>query len=239
MSVSARFGKVVFIGVCFVFSASAFAQTQTSSQQPQPATFNQKLREARYDLHIEGSRFTGTAAPVLESAITGAQYVLIGEDHITREVPQFTTAVCDVMGPQGFSTMVVEASPEVASFMFASLGKPDRVARMAALVRRNPDSVAFLNIRQENDLVNHCAQESHDPNFQLWGLDQPFIGSAGWLLGQILATHPGPDATAALNRTSISPSRFAPTKADSLCSLKERIFTSSKLTTSKRVRQPN
>lgn len=33
---------------------------------------------------------------------------------------------------KGFSTMVVEASPEIANFVFSTLGKPDRLARMAA-----------------------------------------------------------------------------------------------------------
>src|SRR5262245_43806513 len=96
--------------------------------------------------------------------------------------------------------MVAEASPEAASFVCSSLGKSGRLERMAALIHQYPDSVAFLNIRQENDLVQHCAQAAHNAKFKVWGLDQPFIGSAGWLLDQILATHPGPDATALLKR---------------------------------------
>ena len=71
---------------------------------------------------------------------------------------------------------------------------------MVALTDRYPDSVAFLNVREENDLVEHCAAASHNPNFQLWGLDQELMGSAGWLLDQMLATHPGPAATAVLTR---------------------------------------
>jgi hypothetical protein len=71
---------------------------------------------------------------------------------------------------------------------------------MAALTDRYPDSVAFLNVREENDLVEHCAAASRNPNFQLWGLDQELMGSAGWLLDQMLATHPGPAATAVLTR---------------------------------------
>lgn len=193
--------RFILLAVCFAFSARAFSQSQSAAKQPPPVTVDQKLREARYDLQIENGRFTGSAAPVLENAIREAHFVLIGEDHITRQIPEFATSVCNVMGLTGFSAMALEVSPEVADFMSASLGKSDRVARMAALVHRYPDSVAFLSIRQENDLVNHCAQESQDPHFQVWGLDQPFIGSAGWLLGQILATHPGPNATAALNRS--------------------------------------
>jgi hypothetical protein len=71
---------------------------------------------------------------------------------------------------------------------------------MSALLHRYPDGVAFENLRQENDLVDHCAAIRHYRDFQVWGLDQPFIGSAGWLLDQILATRPGPRAVALLNR---------------------------------------
>ncbi len=166
---------------------------------PQP-TLDQKLLEVRYDLRIDGGKLAGSAAPVLEKAISGAQYVLIGEDHITHEIPQFTTAVCDLMAPQGLTAMAVEAGPQAAKMAAASLGKADRLARMVALTDRYPDSVAFLNVREENDLVEHCAQTSRNPKFQLWGLDQELMGSAGWLLDQVLATHPGPAATAVLSR---------------------------------------
>lgn len=164
------------------------------------STFDQKLREARYDLRIEGGKLTGGGGAVLEKAISSAQYVLIGEDHLTREIPQFASAVCDAMGPQGLTAMAVEVGPQVARMAEASLGKPDRISRMAALVNRYPDSVAFLNVKQESDLVEHCAEVSHNPNFHVWGLDQELMGSAGMLLDQILATHPGPSATAVLMR---------------------------------------
>jgi hypothetical protein len=71
---------------------------------------------------------------------------------------------------------------------------------MADLTRQYPFSVAFLNVQQENDLAAHCAQAAHNARFQLWGLDQELLGSAGWLIDQVLATHPGPAATAALSR---------------------------------------
>jgi hypothetical protein len=177
-----------------------YTQAPDLTKPPQPPALEQKLTEVRYDLRLENGKFNGNAAPVLESAITNAQYVLIGEDHITREIPQFTAAVCDVMAPQGLSAMAVEVGPLVADFVSASFGKPDRVARMAALTRQYPNSVAFMDIRQENDLAAHCAEAAHVPHFHLWGLDQEFVGSAGWLLDQILATHPGPTATSAITR---------------------------------------
>lgn len=175
-----------------------YAQVPAAATQSPPLVFEQKLREARYDLRLENGKFTGSAAPVLESAIVNAQYVLIGEDHVTSEIPQFTSVVCDIMAPLGLSAMAVETGPQVAEFVSSSFGKPDRLARMAALLHQYPYSVGFLNIRQENDLVAHCAEVAHNSHFHLWGLDQEFEGSAGWLLDKILATHPGSAATIAI-----------------------------------------
>jgi hypothetical protein len=184
----------------FLVPQLVHAQAAPAAVQPPPPTLEQKLGEVRYDLRLEDGKFAGSAAPVLESAIAAAQYVLIGEDHITREIPQFATAVCDDMAPQGLSAMAVEVGPQVAEFVSSSFGKPDRLARMAALGKKYPNSVAFMDVQQENDLAAHCAQVARVPHFHLWGLDQEFIGSAGWLLELTLATHPGPAATAALTR---------------------------------------
>jgi hypothetical protein len=189
----------LFCFAAFLAPPLAYSQAPAETVKPQPA-FEQKLREVRYDLRLEDGRFVGGAAPVLESAIADAQYVLIGEDHITREIPQFTTAVCDVMGPQGLEAMAIEVGPQAAEFVSALFGSPDRLARTGALLHQYPNSVAFMDVRQENDLAAHCANAAHTPHFHFWGLDQEFVGSAGWLLDQILATHPGPAATAAITR---------------------------------------
>ena len=191
--------------------ALQFAENQvpTGTAQPQPSVFERKLREVRYDLRLENGKIVGNAAAVLESAIGNAQYVLIGEEHITREIPQFTSAVCDIMATQGLSAMAVEVGPQAAEFVSSSLGNPDRLARMSSLTQKYPDSVAFLNIRQENDVVGHCAQIASTPHFHLWGLDQEFLGSAGWLLDQILATHPGPAATTTITRLKSEEQRDA------------------------------
>jgi hypothetical protein len=118
---------------------------------------------------LDNGRFVGNAGPALESAIASAQFVLIGEDHITREIPQFTTAVCDLMAPQGLSAMAVEAGPQLAEFVSSSFGKPGRLARMFAFTQRYPDSVAFLNVWQENDR-RHIARKSLIPLISVFGV---------------------------------------------------------------------
>lgn len=162
------------------------------------SALEQKLREVRLELRIENGKYAGPAAPVLEDAVDRAQYVLIGEDHLTHEIPQFAAAMCDEMARHGLSAMAVETGPQVAQFVSSSFGTPDRLARMAALARHYPDSVAFLNVREENDLVEHCTKVALHSGFHLWGLDQEFVGSAAGLLDQILATRLGPASRAAV-----------------------------------------
>jgi len=137
---------------------------------------------------------------VLTEAINGSHYILIGEDHLTREVPQFTTAICNLTAKEGLAGMAMEVSPEAAAFMMRSVAAPDRWQQMVAQTEAYPWSIAFLDSRQENDMVAACAQASHNPDFHLWGLDYNFEGSAGWLIDMMLAKKPGPQTKAALLR---------------------------------------
>jgi hypothetical protein len=121
--------------------------------------------------------------------------VLVGEDHLTREIPEFTGALCDAMHPDVYA---VEAGPDAARFVGGLLGNPDRIARMAERGLAHPNNMAFLDMRTENDLAAQCAAASRNPRFELWGLDQEFVGSAGTLLEAMLATNPGPTARAAI-----------------------------------------
>jgi hypothetical protein len=156
------------------------------------------LAAARFPLTVTSSGFAGMGAHVLTQALDEAQFVAIGEDHLTRETPRFTAAVCDQMAPHGLNAMALETSPMAAQFVEGTLGRPDRIDQMASLQRRFPDSIAFLSDRQENDLVEHCAEAARGDEFHLWGLDQEFLGAAGWLIQTMLETNPGPRATAAL-----------------------------------------
>ena len=183
-----------------------------SAQTPPALTVGslpQQLEAARFGLRVDNGVLSGTGAAVLTEAITRSHYILIGEDHLTREVPQFTTAICNLTAKQGLTGMALEVSPEAAAFMMRSLASPDRWRQMVALTQAYPFSVAFLDSRQEDDLVANCAQASHNSAFHLWGLDQNFLGSAGWLIDLMLTATPGPEAKAALLRLKTDEQRDA------------------------------
>ena len=189
-----------------------------ASAQATPAlmvgSLPQHLEAARFGLRVDNGVLSGTGASVLTEAVASSHYILIGEDHLTREIPQFTTAICNLIGNQ-LTGMAIEVSPEAATFMMRSVHSPDRWQRMVAQTQAYPWSIAFLDSRQENDMVANCDHVSHNSNFHLWGLDQNFEGSAGWLIDLMLAAKPGPQARMALLRLKADEQRdAAAAKAD-------------------------
>ena len=163
----------------------------------QDRKFVDKLAASRLQLKIDGERMTGGGADLLRSALDGAQYVLIGEDHATSQIPAFTSAVCAILGPQGFHTMAVEAGPMAAAIVQRGIGRNDRREQIAASEKKYPDSIAFFNLQEELDMVTSCARSAKGQTFHLWGLDQEFMGSTGMTMARILETRPQKDAAAA------------------------------------------
>jgi len=165
-----------------------------AAQSVTKPTLASALLDARSFLCSEG-KFAGDGAAVLTSALEQPRFILLGEDHVTREIPQFAAALCDVVHPDAYA---VESGPEAAAFVNGLLHSPDRLARMSDRAKAHPNNMAFLDIREENDLAAHCAAASRNPHFTLWGLDQEFVGSAGTLLDAMLASNPGPKSKTAI-----------------------------------------
>jgi len=182
--------------IAITFTWAALASPLFAQAKP---TLQSGIADAAYALSIADGKIAGQGAPILQEAIAHADFVLLGEDHITREIPRFGAAVCDAMGASGgFSAMAFESSPAVADFVQESLAGPDRRGKMADLQKRYPDSAVFLNIPDENDLAAHCAAVAQRSGFRIWGLDQEFVGSPGWIFERMLATGPGPAARTAI-----------------------------------------
>ncbi len=188
------FGGFMRIVLCLLMVVIC---TPFSKAQVQDEPFTKRLVESRYTLQISAGSFTGTGAPVLADALSKARYIMIGEDHGTREIPQFTQAVCDQLAPQGLTAYAVEAGPLAASTTAATLNSPERLQIAARIQQQYPDSIAFLNLKEENDLAAHC-RAAVKGEFALWGLDQEFLGSFGLILNHILKTPLPPAAKAAV-----------------------------------------
>lgn len=184
-----------------------------SGASGQQSELAKQLVANRTEAHLENGRLAGKGASVVKSAVESAQFVLVGEDHGIKEIAQFISSVCDFTGPQGFHTLAIETGPTVTELLNQWIARDDRVQQVASFEKQFPNSIAFYNMREENDLLAHCSQTARGGKFQLWGLDQEFLGSTGYLLHLIGETHPGKEIQAALERL-VSENEAAEKKAN-------------------------
>lgn len=184
---------------CLLFPCSAlsFVQSNAVIAPPLPQTFLDALKSTRSPLSVSNGKLSGAGGEILIQAMTPARFILLGEDHITREIPEFAAALCDVLHPDAYA---VEVGPYAARTVNRLLYQEDRLSAMASYIHAYPNSMAFLDVKEENDLAAHCAASSRNKDFALWGLDQEFFGSAAPLLAEMAATHPGPIALAAIRK---------------------------------------
>lgn len=132
---------------------------------------------------------------MLQQAIGEAHFLLIGEDHGTAEIPLFASGLCDIAVPQGFHIMGIETGA-LAGQQLQRWLEDGKYTGLAEFEKSYPLSLAFYNMRQEYDMLHHCSADASPAKFQLWGLDQEFVGSPKLILDQILKTKPGAEAAA-------------------------------------------
>jgi hypothetical protein len=174
---------------CIVFSSKQPADAQQTA-------LVKLLQANRYQLTVQNGEMSGLGAPFLKKELSEAQFVAIGEEHGTREVPQFVWATCRAMAQNSLDAMAIESGPLVTAQLQRWTAKSGGSTDLAEFEKQYPDSIAFFNWRQEFDLLSHCQQATVPYVLHLWGLDQEFLGSPKFILQQILDTQPGPQAEA-------------------------------------------
>ena len=171
--------------------------TGAVAQEATPSPFAARLGTVITPMSVSPDGLSGAGAQVLTEAVGASRYVLIGESHMTREIPALTTQICRLMAPAGLTAMAIETGPEAARVVDAAMRSEDREARVEGFLRTHPDGIAFFNGREEVQMAGDCAAAA-GADFELWGLDQEFLGSGDHLLQEMLASGPGPLARAAL-----------------------------------------
>ena len=98
-----------------IFLVALSSQALPAKRTPKPKqNFEEALRQARNPLVLSDGKLLGTGAILLNAAVQQSRFVMLGEDHMTREIPQFAAALCDIMHPDAYA---VKAGPSAARFV--------------------------------------------------------------------------------------------------------------------------
>src|SRR5271156_5794395 len=124
----------------------------------QQVTLAKLLQANRYELTVQSGDMSGPGGRFLKKELAEVQFVAIGEEHGTREVPQFVWATCRAMAQTGLDAMAIEAGPLVTSHLQRWTSVKDGFSSLLSFEQRYPDSIAFFNWQQEFDLLSRCQQ---------------------------------------------------------------------------------
>jgi len=134
----------------------------------QDSTLTRLIRGHSYPLVQQGQQLRGAGWDTLQAAVRRSQYVLVGEDHGTAQVPQFTAALARVLRP---AVYIAEVDPYVAQELTQLAARP---AAPAAYLRQYPGALCFYTLAEEFDLVRTLrAQQT-----RVVGIDQIFAATA-------------------------------------------------------------
>lgn len=156
-----------------------------------------KLQASRLAITLDQGTLSGPGAAPLLQASRQAQYVLLGEDHGVAEIARFSSAYFNALAPAGFTTLVTENGPVVAGALDGMLKRADAVTAIARFDAAYPDAIAFYTMRQEAEMLAGFAVAA-GPRFEQWGIDQEFVGTAKYLIAQMLTQPVNPAARAKL-----------------------------------------
>jgi hypothetical protein len=183
-----RAAAVVLV-TCFVSTIGTRAQN---------AEFAEVLKKNRGVISVQDGKLAGPSAEVLRRALSEAQFVALGEDHGIRQIPEFAAALCAELAPHGFHHMGLEIGTYVAEDLEKMARSADGRKQLAEFERKYAETIAFYNWQEEFAMLEKCETAASPGHMTIWGLDQEFMGATGFLADKILATNPGPEATAAL-----------------------------------------
>jgi hypothetical protein len=159
------------------------------------APLTDAIRSNAYPLTVTNGKLDGKGATLLRTAITAANFVMLGEDHGIAQIPALGSALCAELAPAGFRYLALEVGATVAPELEAFARAADGATREAAFVKQYPETIAFYEWKEELAMLAACEQAAP---YRLWGVDQELMGAPVYVLPKILATKPGPTARAAI-----------------------------------------
>lgn len=143
--------------------------------QAQDSTFARLAEKNRYSLQQEGQLFTGPGWEKLQHDVQQSQFVLVGEDHGTAQIPAFTAALAHVLKP---AVYVAEIDPYETQDLLRLVAQP---GLPTAFQQQYPLSLSFYNWVEEFELVRTLRAQQ----VRVLGIDQVNCFYAGRFYAQL------------------------------------------------------
>lgn len=174
----------------------ALAAATAASPSPTPGTWQAVAAASRHALQLEDGRLKGDGLDFLMKELSGTQFVVLGEEHNTAEIPKVTVALFRTLHERfGYQYFAEEQDPLV---MERASAPPARgsLAALEDIARKHPYAYTFISDEELAMLaeIGRIATGRHHP---LWGCEQAF--GATLYLEELASLAPSPEIRTQVN----------------------------------------
>ncbi len=132
-----------------------------------------------HEIDVSGEKLQGDGAEIIQQALEGSQFVLIGEQHGIEEVGHFTHVIFEECQKLDYKYLALEVSPMMAEEMLRRV--PEGLDAWKQFSLQYPFGVAFYDNGQDFSMLSSGVE-----NGKIWGLDQVFIAESRILMSRLV-----------------------------------------------------
>lgn len=191
-----------------LIACGALVMVATVNAQIDGEQLSAQVEEHTHSFSLKDGQLAGPGAELLIEEGRRASFFVLGERHLRNEVPGLAGALLTELRPHGYGAFAVETGEAIADFAETSFREDDGKA-LADLLRSRPFTAAFIDHAHEFELLG----EAVGLGYELWGLDQVFVGGARFNLARLVELAPDEAARThaeqALERANAGFEKFA------------------------------
>ncbi len=154
-------------------------------------SLDERIAASRLPFEWRESTPSAAGAEFLLREAARAEFTVIGESHGNVETCTLTGWLLDELRAHGYRSFATETGPCTTDHL-VGVARADGAAGVVGFVRSYPFAVAFLFWQEEAQLFADAVAG----DYGVWGLDQEFTGSPGFLLSHLAANAASEDARA-------------------------------------------
>ena len=166
--------KNIFILLFLTLSTTVFTQEKLKSSD---------ISEFAYTFELINNNLVGKGAKILESKISESQFLLLGEQHYSPEISEFTNAILPKLKHSNFKYFALEVGPNSAKKMVTVIKEKKSLFEFNTDFYSNYKDIPipFFDGKKDELFLKTAINE----NFGIWGIDQEFLSSQLFLIDEI------------------------------------------------------
>ncbi len=179
-----RIVRLAVVAVVLAFAAILPASAQDSA-------LVRAFRANSAQFTIVDGQLAGAGAEALSRAARENQFIMVGEDHGFREVPEFVGALFAAARPAGYRHLAVEIGPVTGRRLDRMMRAPNAQTGVNAFLGRyTPFTLPFFFWKEESAMLERVVKSVPRTSPVVWGIDQEFIMSPTYMFERLAQLAP-------------------------------------------------